>query len=56
MQELTTTSRLPLRTKLFYGVGDIGNALVNSAIQFFLMIFYTDTALIPAALGRPGTP
>jgi glycoside/pentoside/hexuronide:cation symporter, GPH family len=42
--------RLPSRTKLIYGVGDIGNALVNSAIQFFLMIFYTDTALIPAAL------
>jgi GPH family glycoside/pentoside/hexuronide:cation symporter len=46
----SSNERLPLRTKLFYGVGDIGNALVNSAIQFFLMIFYTDTALIPAAL------
>jgi glycoside/pentoside/hexuronide:cation symporter, GPH family len=37
-------------TKLFYGVGDIGNAVVNSAIQFFLMIFYTDGALIAPAL------
>ncbi|HNT54025.1 MAG TPA: MFS transporter, partial [Anaerolineaceae bacterium] len=38
------------RTKLFYGIGDLGNALVNSAIQFFLMKFYTDAALILPAL------
>ena len=31
-------------------MGDVGNALVNSAIQFFLMIFYTDAALLPAAV------
>ena len=24
-------------TKLIYGVGDVGNAVVNSAIQFFLL-------------------
>lgn len=36
--------------KLLYGVGDIGNAVVNSAIQFFLMIFYTDAALVPPSL------
>jgi GPH family glycoside/pentoside/hexuronide:cation symporter len=35
---------------MFYGVGDLGNALVNSAIQFFLMKFYTDGALISPAL------
>ncbi len=44
------TSKLRTRTKLFYGVGDLGNALVNSAIQFFLMKFYTDAALILPAL------
>ncbi len=42
--------KLSLKTKLFYGIGDVGNALVNSAIQFFLMIFYTDGALLPPAL------
>ena len=42
--------KLPLRTKLLYGIGDVGNAVVNSAVQFFLMIFYTDAALLPAAL------
>jgi GPH family glycoside/pentoside/hexuronide:cation symporter len=37
-------------TKLIYGVGDVGNAVANSAIQFFLMIFYTDAALVAPAL------
>ena len=41
---------LPRRTKIFYGIGDLGNAVVNSAIQFFLMKFYTDAALVPPAL------
>ena len=44
------TGRLRKRTKLFYGIGDLGNAVVNSAIQFFLMKFYTDGALIVPAL------
>ena len=43
-------STLKGRTKLLYGVGDVGNAMVNSAIQFFLLIFYTDGALIAPAL------
>ncbi|MBN1267333.1 MAG: MFS transporter [Anaerolineales bacterium] len=38
------------KTKVFYGIGDLGNALVNSAIQFFLMKFYTDAALILPSL------
>ena len=42
--------KLPTRTKVFYGIGDLGNAVVNSAIQFFLMKFYTDGALILPAL------
>lgn len=45
-----TTGKLRKSTKLFYGVGDLGNALVNSAIQFFLMKFYTDAALILPSL------
>jgi GPH family glycoside/pentoside/hexuronide:cation symporter len=44
------TDKLPTRTKVFYGIGDLGNAVVNSAIQFFLMKFYTDGALILPAL------
>jgi GPH family glycoside/pentoside/hexuronide:cation symporter len=43
---------MSVRAKLLYGVGDVGNAVVNSAVQFFLMKFYTDAALIlPAMAG-----
>lgn len=46
----TTEGKLKRKTKVFYGIGDLGNALVNSAIQFFLMKFYTDGALVAPAL------
>jgi len=42
--------KISKKTKVFYGIGDLGNAVVNSAIQFFLMKFYTDGALILPAL------
>ncbi len=44
------TGRLSKRTKIIYGIGDLGNAVVNSAVQFFLMKFYTDGALVSPAL------
>ena len=50
MNKAGQSEKLPLRTKLFYGIGDLGNATVNSAIQFFLMKFYTDGALVSSAL------
>lgn len=50
MASTTRAQRLAAWTKWFYGIGDIGNAVVNSAIQFFLMKFYTDGALIRPAL------
>jgi GPH family glycoside/pentoside/hexuronide:cation symporter len=46
----TATGKLTARTKLFYGVGDVGNAMVNSAISFFLLVFLTDAALVAPAL------
>ncbi len=42
--------KLSKKTKFFYGIGDLGNAVINSAIQFFLMKFYTDGALVLPAL------
>jgi len=45
-----SSEKLKFRTKFFYGIGDIGNAIINSAIQFFLMKFYTDGALVLPAL------
>lgn len=50
MSVSTTVQKLKARTKWFYGIGDIGNATVNSAIQFFLMKFYTDAAMILPSL------
>jgi GPH family glycoside/pentoside/hexuronide:cation symporter len=50
MTEQKGKDKLPTRTKLFYGIGDLGNAVVNSAIQFFLMKFYTDGALVLPSL------
>ena len=44
------SNKLPKKMKIFYGIGDLGNAVVNSAIQFFLMKFYTDGALILPSL------
>lgn len=41
--------KLKWTTKLIYGVGDVGNAMVVSAIAFFFLAFYTDGALIKPA-------
>ena len=50
MSSTASTDKLSRKTKFFYGIGDLGNAVVNSAIQFFLMKFYTDGALVSPAL------
>ncbi len=52
MEAQAILNKLSIKTKLLYGVGDVGNAIVNSAIQFYLLLFYTDGALIiPALVG-----
>ncbi len=50
MRAASPSPPLPGKTRFFYGIGDLGNAVVNSAIQFFLMKFYTDGALVSPAL------
>jgi GPH family glycoside/pentoside/hexuronide:cation symporter len=50
MDNESQPSKITKKTKVFYGIGDLGNAMVNSAIQFFLMKFYTDGALILPSL------
>ncbi len=42
--------RLTLGTKVRYGVADLGIALITSAMQFFLLFYYTDVAGINPAL------
>lgn len=47
-----TDEKLPTRTKLAYGAGDFGTAIVAALKGFFLLIFLTDVArLDPAAAG-----
>lgn len=46
----TAAVRIPGRTKLLYGVADVGLALQQSAVQFFLLYYYTDIAGINPAL------
>jgi GPH family glycoside/pentoside/hexuronide:cation symporter len=42
--------KLTLRTKFQYGLADLGFALITSAIQFFLLFYYTDVAGINPAI------
>lgn len=44
MSEATSTARLTLRTKLGYGVGDLGSGLMFSAVNFYFLYFLTDVA------------
>ena len=41
---------LTLGTKIKYGLADLGFALITSAMQFFLLFYYTDVAGINPAL------
>ena len=41
MARTPQSDKLSRKTKNFYGIGDIGNAVVNSAIQIFLMKYLT---------------
>ncbi|HWQ46186.1 MAG TPA: MFS transporter [Longilinea sp.] len=50
MSQVTVGEKLSKKTKFLYGIGDVGNALINSAVQFFLLKFFTDGALILPAL------
>ncbi|CAN7445014.1 MFS transporter [Acidovorax sp. LjRoot117] len=48
----TTPSPLTLGTKLSYAVGNVGLQMLVAAMNFMLMIFYTDVALVaPAVAG-----
>jgi len=42
--------KLTLGTKFKYGLADLGFALITSAMQFFLLFYYTDVAGIDPAL------
>lgn len=44
------TARLTLGTKLGYATGNVGLQMLVAAMNFLLMIFYTDVALVPPAI------
>lgn len=39
-------TKLPMKTKIAYGIADLGISLLTASIQFFLLIYYTDVLLI----------
>ena len=47
---LTQRSPLTLGTSVSYAVGNVGMQMLVAGMSFFLMIFYTDVALVPPAV------
>ena len=43
-------SRLTLKEKISYGLGDFGNGFMFDLGQAYLLIFYTDVAGLPGAV------
>jgi len=42
--------KVPGKTKILYGIGDAGVAMLTSIVQFYLLFYYTDVALLDPAL------
>jgi glycoside/pentoside/hexuronide:cation symporter, GPH family len=45
-----TSEKLDFKTKLAYGAGDLGPAITGNIAVFYLMVFFTNVAGIPAGL------
>ncbi|MBS3029579.1 MAG: MFS transporter [Dolichospermum sp. DET50] len=45
-----TSEKLNFKTKLAYGAGDLGPAITGNIAVFYLMVFFTNVAGIPAGL------
>jgi GPH family glycoside/pentoside/hexuronide:cation symporter len=48
--ETARTEKLTAKTKVLYGIADLGAAMVTSSINFFLLFFYTDVLYIDPGL------
>ncbi|MDB9483125.1 MFS transporter, partial [Dolichospermum circinale CS-537/05] len=44
------SKKLDLKTKLAYGAGDLGPAITANIAVFYMMVFFTNVAGIPAGL------
>ncbi len=52
MTDIVKFNRVTTGTKILYGIADLGIAIQQSAVQFFLLFYYTDIAKInPAVAG-----
>ncbi len=49
-QKVDKDKKLNLKTKLAYGAGDLGPAITANISVFFLLVFFTNVAGIPAGL------
>ncbi len=49
-KETHLNEKLNLKTKLAYGAGDLGPAITSGIAVFFLLVFFTNVAGIPAGL------
>ncbi len=49
-KETHLNQKLNLKTKLAYGAGDLGPAITSGIAVFFLLVFFTNVAGIPAGL------
>jgi GPH family glycoside/pentoside/hexuronide:cation symporter len=49
-QKTILSEKLSLKTKLAYGAGDLGPAITSGISVFFLLVFFTNVAGIPAGL------
>lgn len=49
-QDSLNSQKLDFKTKLAYGAGDLGPAVTSNIAIFFLLIFFTNVAGIPAGL------
>ena len=48
--ESADLKKLPLKTKIGFGIGDLGGNLFFTAMMFWSMTYLTDTVGVPAAL------
>jgi GPH family glycoside/pentoside/hexuronide:cation symporter len=48
--EKLASEKLDFKTKLAYGVGDLGPGITSNIAVFFLLLFFTNVAGIPAGL------
>ena len=50
MSATTASEKISAKTKVLYGVADLGMQAVTAVLQFWVLFFYTDVAHIDSGL------